>query len=83
KYEGKDRANPIAAVLAVQMMLRWLGEKKGNPDLGEAATTVEKAVESVLQEGKFLTKDLGGKAKTSQTGSALADRVTSLASSRG
>ncbi len=83
KYEGKDRANPTAAVLAVQMMLQWLGEKKGHSDLGEAAATVEKAVESVLQEGKFLTKDLGGKAKTSQTGSALADRVTSLASSRG
>ncbi|MEE8198166.1 MAG: isocitrate/isopropylmalate dehydrogenase family protein [Thermoplasmata archaeon] len=83
KYEGKDRANPTAAVLAVQMMLRWLGEKKSNPVLEEAAATIEMAVEAVLQEGKFLTQDLGGKAKTSQTGDALADRVTSLASSRG
>ncbi len=83
KYEGKDRANPTAAVLAVQMMLQWLGGKKSNPVLEEAAATVEMAVEALLQEGKFLTQDLGGKAKTSQTGDALADRVTSLASSRG
>ncbi|MEE9533239.1 MAG: isocitrate/isopropylmalate family dehydrogenase, partial [Acidimicrobiia bacterium] len=83
KYEGKDRANPMAAVLAVQMMLQWLGEKDGDPALGEAAATVETAVESVLREGKFLTQDLGGKAKASQVGDALAKQVTSLASKQG
>ncbi|MDX1535067.1 MAG: isocitrate/isopropylmalate family dehydrogenase, partial [Thermoplasmata archaeon] len=82
KHEGKDRANPIAAVLAMQMMLAWLGERKGHAALGEAAVTVEAAVKAVLAEGKFLTQDLGGKAKASQTGDALAKRVTTLASSR-
>ncbi|MEE9592192.1 MAG: isocitrate/isopropylmalate family dehydrogenase, partial [Thermoplasmata archaeon] len=83
KHEGKDRANPIAAVLAVQMMLQWLGERKGDEALGQAAETVEAAVEAVLQEGKHLTRDLGGKAKGSQVGDALAKRVTSLAASQG
>lgn len=83
KHEGKDRANPIAAVLAVQMMLQWLGERKGDVALGQAAESVEAAVEAVLQEGKYLTRDLGGKAKGSQVGDALAKRVTSLAASQG
>lgn len=83
KHEGKDRANPMAAVLAVHMMLQWLGEEGGDPALGEAAATVETAVESVLREGKFLTQDLGGKAKTSQVGDALAKQVTTLASKQG
>ncbi|MFQ6012298.1 MAG: isocitrate/isopropylmalate dehydrogenase family protein [Thermoplasmata archaeon] len=82
KHEGKDRANPMAAVLAVQMMLQWLGERKGDPALQEAAATVEAAVEAVLREGKYLTRDLGGKAKGSQVGDALAAEVTSLASKR-
>ncbi|MFQ5986417.1 MAG: isocitrate/isopropylmalate dehydrogenase family protein [Thermoplasmata archaeon] len=83
KHEGKDRANPNAAVLAVQMMLQWLGEKKGDATLQEAAGTVEAAVEAVLKEGKYLTRDLGGKAKGSQVGDALVKQVTALASPRG
>ncbi|MFQ5919029.1 MAG: isocitrate/isopropylmalate dehydrogenase family protein [Thermoplasmata archaeon] len=82
KHEGKDRANPVAAILAVQMMLDWLGERKSNPALSQASDTVEAAVEAVLQEGKYLTRDLGGKAKGSQVGDALAQQVTALASSQ-
>jgi 3-isopropylmalate dehydrogenase len=82
KHEGKDRANPIAAILAVQMMLDWLGERKGTQAMSQAAKTVEAAVETVLQEGKYVTRDLGGKAKGSQVGDALAQKVTSLASSQ-
>jgi 3-isopropylmalate dehydrogenase len=83
KYEGQDRANPMATVLAVQMMLEWLGEKKGNPSLTEAAGTVEAALEDVLAEGKHLTPDLGGKAKCSDVGTALAERVKALARTSG
>lgn len=79
KHAGKDRANPMAAVLAAQMMLAWLGDRKGDGDLTEAAGTVEQAVAGILREEKYHPRDLGGEATCSQVGDALAGRVTTLA----
>ncbi len=79
KHAGKDVVNPTAMILAEQMMLEWLGRKRGNKTLLEAAEAVEKAVEAVLAEGKVLTYDLGGKAKCSEAGTAIANAVTKLA----
>jgi len=79
KHAGKDVVNPIAMVLAAQMMLDWLGRKRGDRTLLQAADVVERAVESVLAEGRVLTYDLGGPAKCSDAGSAIANAVTRLA----
>ena len=68
KYAGQNVSNPIATILAGAMMLDFLGEEK-------AAKAVEKAVEDVLAEGKYRTYDLGGSAKTSEVGDAVAARV--------
>ncbi len=62
---GKNIANPIGQVWSGAMMLRHLGEEK-------AARAVEKAIETVLAEGKCLTRDLGGTASTQELGDALA-----------
>ena len=59
KHAGQNKVNPMAAVLSTAMMLEYLGMEKD-------ALNVRRAVESVLKEGKVLTYDLGGKAKTSQ-----------------
>jgi len=59
--KGKGAANPIAAILAGQMMLEQLGEQK-------AADIVENAVIEVLKEGKVRTRDLGGSSKTDEGG---------------
>jgi isocitrate dehydrogenase (NAD+) len=48
---GKKIANPSALILAAAMMLEHIGEK-------EAAARVEKAVASVIKEGKKVTRDL-------------------------
>lgn len=71
KHAGKDEVNPIATVLAVQMMLEWMGRRKNDAKLREASVGVERAVEAVLREGKTLSYDLGGKAKCSQVGDAV------------
>lgn len=68
KYKGQNRANPIATILAGQLMLEELGEKK-------AADAVENAVIEVLKEGKIRTPDLGGTSTTSEVGDAVAKRV--------
>ncbi|HLE46518.1 MAG TPA: isocitrate/isopropylmalate family dehydrogenase [Thermoplasmata archaeon] len=75
KHAGKDEVNPMAMVLAVQMMLDWLGKRRREKPLRDAAVAVEKAVVDVLKAGKVLTYDLGGSAKCSQVGTAIAARV--------
>lgn len=82
KHAGKDKVNPIAMILATQMMLDWLGRKRGDKALEEAAAAVEFAVESVLTQGKVLTYDLGGKAKCSEVGDAIAAAVAKPARKR-
>ena len=79
KHAGKDIVNPTAMILATQMMLEWLGRRKKDKALQESAVVVEKAVEAVLREGKTLTYDLGGSAKCSEMGSAIAQATTRLA----
>jgi isocitrate dehydrogenase (NAD+) len=68
KYTGQNKVNPVAMIEASRMMLDFLGES-------EAATKVEKATMKVLEEGKVLTFDLGGSAKTSDMGDAIAQKL--------
>ena len=82
KYAGKDVVNPIAMILAAQMMLDWLGRRRGDKALQEAAVAVEGAVETVLTGGKVLTRDLGGTAKCSDVGTAIAAAVVKSGTGR-
>jgi len=75
KHAGQDKVNPIAMIFAVQMMLEWLGTRKGDEALLSAAKGVESAIAAVLKEGKALTYDLGGTAKCSEVGTAIAARI--------
>lgn len=67
KYAGTDRANPMAAILTVAMMLDHLGS-------GDAAQRVERAVAECLAAGEC-TRDLGGNLGTAATGDAVARRI--------
>ena len=68
KYAGKDRANPIAAILTAAMMLEQTG-------LDEAARRVERAVAACL-EARECTVDLGGDLGTAATGDAVVRRLS-------
>ncbi|KUK31710.1 MAG: Isocitrate/isopropylmalate dehydrogenase LeuB [Thermoanaerobacterales bacterium 50_218] len=68
KYAGMDKVDPLATILSGVMMLKHLGEF-------EAADRILKAIEEVLVEGKHLTYDLGGTAKTSEMAAAIAARL--------
>jgi isocitrate/isopropylmalate dehydrogenase len=64
RLAGKDIANPMAAIMASKMMLDYLGETGW-------AERIEKAVVTVLEEGKVLTPDLGGSSSTKQVTDAI------------
>ncbi len=73
---GKNIANPYAMVISAQMMLSWLGEKKGDPAAVEAGRRIERAVAVVLGERRQVTPDLGGTAKTVEMGQAICRTLT-------
>ncbi len=56
---GKGIANPTALLLSSLMMLRHLEER-------EASRKIDDALRSVYREGRFLTRDVGGRASTSE-----------------
>ncbi len=60
KYTGQDIANPMAAILTIQLMLEFLGYE-------EAAGAVEESVRKAIVEG-CTTRDLGGDLGTRAVG---------------
>ena len=65
---GKGIANPVAQMWTGAMMLDHLG----HPD---AARAVVGAIEHLVSDGKTVTRDLGGKASTTEVGQAVAGLV--------
>lgn len=51
RHAGRDRANPVAAILTGALMLRHLGEE-------EAARRIEQAVARVIADGRQVTYDI-------------------------
>ncbi len=62
---GQNIANPIAQIWTGAMMLDHLGHE-------DAGTAITDAIESILAEGKGLTRDLGGTASTQELAQAIA-----------
>ncbi|MBL8150798.1 MAG: NAD-dependent isocitrate dehydrogenase, partial [Blastocatellia bacterium] len=65
---GKNWANPTALIKTSVLMLNHINET-------QAAAKIDVALESVLSEGKILTRDLGGTASTTEFTEAIARRV--------
>jgi isocitrate dehydrogenase (NAD+) len=68
KYAGMDKVNPLATILSGVMMLKHLGEFA-------AAERVMRGVTAVLAEGKTVTYDLGGSARTSEMATAIIEKM--------
>lgn len=66
---GKDLANPTALLLSAVMMLRHL-------KLTAEADKIQQACFAVIKEAKYLTGDLGGKAKCSEYTNEICQRVS-------
>ena len=69
---GKNLANPTAVIRSSLLMLRHLGEH-------EAALEIETALENVFRNSELLTKDVGGKAETSEFADSI---IAAMGSSR-
>jgi tartrate dehydrogenase/decarboxylase/D-malate dehydrogenase len=65
---GRGIANPVAQVWTGAMLLEHLGH-------AGAAHAIVRAIETLVSDGKTVTRDLGGKASTREVGEALASLI--------
>ncbi|MCL2550491.1 MAG: isocitrate/isopropylmalate dehydrogenase family protein [Methanimicrococcus sp.] len=64
---GRGIANPIAAILSLQMMFEWMGKKR-------EAALISEAVEKAVEDG-IVTPDLGGGYTTKEVGDYILSRI--------
>jgi 3-isopropylmalate dehydrogenase len=67
KYKGLNKANPIASIMAVSMLLDYVGQEK-------AAAAIEKSVESAIVSGKIPSLN-AGVLPTDQIGDMVAKSI--------
>jgi 3-isopropylmalate dehydrogenase len=65
KYAGQYKVNPTAMILSVKLMLDWLGKKQD-------AEKLDRAIASVIKEGKIKTYDMGGSHSSLEVAQAIA-----------
>ena len=70
---GQGIANPTALMLSAVQMLLHLGEH-------DAANRMHEAILAVFAEGKSITRDLGGQAKTNEFARAIEEKIKAGAS---
>jgi len=68
---GKDLAHPASLIGSAAMLLAWLGERRNEPRLIDAADAIEAALERTIATPAWRTRDLGGPLGTK----AFAERV--------
>ena len=73
KYAGQDKVNPVATILSGALMAKYLGE-------GEICNAIFTATEEIINDGKYLTYDLGGSSSLSQMANEIANRSKSYLS---
>ena len=71
---GKNIANPFSLILSAAMLLDWIGERRGAKRISQAAAAIGKGVEAAVAAGE-ITRDIGGRLGTKETGEALAERL--------
>ena len=70
---GQGIANPTALMLSAIQMLRYIGERG-------CAQRFETALFAVFEDGKHITKDLGGNARTNEFARAIEDKIKAATS---
>ncbi len=71
---GQDKANPSSLIGSVAMLLAWLGERRDDARLMDAAEGIERALDAVIAVPEWRTGDLGGPLGTT----AFAEKVAAV-----
>ena len=69
---GQDKANPSSLIGSVAMLLTWLGARRDDARLTQAAAGIERALDAVIAVPELRTGDLGGPLGTKAFGEKVA-----------
>jgi 3-isopropylmalate dehydrogenase len=72
---GKNVANPSSLIGSAAMLLAWLGERRGDTKLGNAAQAIEAALDRVIAKKEWRTPDMGGPLGTDAFGQRVAQAL--------
>jgi isocitrate/isopropylmalate dehydrogenase len=72
---GQDKANPSSLIGSVAMLLVWLGERRDDTRLLQAAQGIERALDTVIAVPELRTGDLGGPLGTRAFGEKVAEKL--------
>ncbi len=75
---GKNLANPTSLILSAAMLLRWRGQRDDDEKLVEAATTIDRAVQMVIDDPALRTRDLGGQRNTDEFAASVVDAIATV-----
>jgi 3-isopropylmalate dehydrogenase len=75
EFAGKDVANPATLIGSAAMLLSWLGERRADAKLMQAARAIDAALDRVLAMPDGRTADLGGTLGTAAFGERVAAAV--------
>jgi len=69
---GQDKANPASLIGSAAMLLAWLGGRRDDARLTQAAAGIERALDKVIAVPEWRTGDLGGPLGTKAFGGKVA-----------
>jgi 3-isopropylmalate dehydrogenase len=72
---GKNVANPSSLIGSAAMLLGWLGERRGDARLAEAAQVIENALDTVIADPASRTPDMGGSTGTAAFAAKVAEAI--------
>jgi isocitrate dehydrogenase (NAD+) len=75
---GQDRANPASLIGSAAMLLAWLGERRKDDRLMQAAGAIEAAVARTIAKQDGRTRDLGGPLGTKAFGRKVAESLEAV-----
>jgi isocitrate/isopropylmalate dehydrogenase len=72
---GRNIANPSSLIGSAAMLLAWLGERRGDDKLKQAAQAIDSALDRVIAKPEWRTPDMGGPLGTDAFGQRVAQAV--------
>jgi 3-isopropylmalate dehydrogenase len=72
---GRDIANPYALIVSSAMLLDWIGNKFNIDKANIVAKKIKQSVDTVIESGINITKDIGGTSGTKAMTKAIIDNL--------
>jgi 3-isopropylmalate dehydrogenase len=73
---GKDVANPVSLILSAAMLLDRIGRRTNDTRVTEAAGALRAAVDTILDDPRGRTRDLGGNRGTTEFAASVVAAIT-------